>query len=691
MKITAWLLGFFSLALNVFAEETDSVTKAPIMLNEVVIQSFKQSGNLNSLPISASTINKTDLQNQNVLDIKDISSFIPNLFMPDYGSKLTSPVYIRGIGSKINDPSVGLYVDGIPYFQKSALDFDLNEIEAIEVLRGPQGTLYGRNTMGGLINVYTKSPLQYQGLYVLASAGNYTNLNATLGYYGKTENQFGYAISGNYNHTDGFFLNQFTGKNADGMDAGSGRIRLEWKPQPNLLLRLTQNVDYSNQGGYPYAPVDSTGKIGDVNYNEYSSYIRTLSSTGLSLTYTAKRFSLNSQTSYQYLSDRQGIDQDFSPQSLYFATQKQKQSTISEEINIKSTTNHRYQWLFGAFAFNQQINNNVGLNYEKLNYSTQKLYDMPTKGISVYHQSTFNHLLTAGLSLTLGIRFDYERASNDYTAYKDSVDSHQPLGGDYFSKLNFSQLTPKVTVQYVLPSSQMIYASATKGYKTGGFNTSFARDEDRTFEPEYSWNYEIGAKAGFWQNRIRAELCFFYIDWRNQQIYQTLPSGIGQMLKNAGHSASKGIEASFSVNPLKGLSLQANGGLTHATFLDYVQSATVDYSGNYIPFVPKQTLGLAASYRIPFQSNRIDDLSINLQYIGTGKLYWAENNQFIQPYYGTVNGKITVTKGIATVSLWARNITNTEYTAYYFASMGKQYAQKGRPFMLGVSVSLLIK
>ena len=691
MKVTYLLLGFIFLVFKAFAEEADSTAKRPVELNEVIVQSFKQSGNLNFLPISASTINKTEIQNRNILDIKDISSFIPNLFMPDYGSKLTSPVYIRGIGSKINDPSVGLYVDGIPYFQKSALDFDLNEIESIEVLRGPQGTLYGRNTMGGLINVYTKSPLQYQGLYVLASTGDYNNRNATLGYYGKTDNQFGYAISGNYNHTDGYFLNHYTGKNADGVDAGSGRIRLEWKPQPNLLLRLTQNVDYSNQGGYPYAPVDSTNKIGNVNYNEYSSYIRTLSSTGLSLTYTAKQFSLNSQTSYQYLSDKQGIDQDFSPQSLYFATQKQKQSTISEEFNIKSSTSHWYQWLFGAFAFNQQINNNVGLNYEKQNYSTQKLYDMPTKGISVYHQSTFNHLLTDGLSLTLGIRYDYERASNDYTAYKDSADLHQPFGSDYSSKLSFSQLTPKVTLQYTLPSSQMIYASATKGYKTGGFNTSFERDEDRTFEPEYSWNYEVGAKGRFWQNRIRTELCFFYIDWRHQQIYQMLSSGIGQMLKNAGHSQSKGIEASIAANLLQGLTIQANGGLTQAKFLDYAQSATVEYSGNYIPFVPAQTLGLAASYRIPVLLKQLDDLSINLQYNGTGKLYWAENNKFIQPYYGILNGKISATKGILTASLWAKNLTNTEYTAYYFASMGKQYAQKGRPFMSGVSVSLTIQ
>jgi len=689
MKFTFLLSGFIFFALNAFANEADSIAKRTIELDEVVIQAFKQNANLNSLPISASTINRSSLQNLNVLDIKDLSSFISNLFMPDYGAKISASVYIRGIGSKINDPSVGLYVDGVPYFQKSAFDFNLNEIEAIEVLRGPQGTLYGRNTMGGIINVYTKSPLQYKGLYAFASGGAYTNLNASLGYYGKVNKNFGYAVSADYNHTDGYFLNYYTNKKADGMNAGSGRVRLEWQVRPNLLLRLTQMLDYSNQGGFPYAPVDSTNKITDVNYNQPSSYIRAMSSTGVSLTYTANQYSLNSQTSFQHLSDNQSIDQDFTPKSVYFVVQKQRQSAFSEEFNIKSATAHRYQWLFGAFAFNQQINNSVRMDYETRHYSTQKYYDMPTRGVSVYHQSVFNNLLADGLSLTLGIRYDYEYASNNYTAYKDSTDLRNPLGGNFYSKLNFSQLTPKAILQYSFPSSQLIYASVTKGYKTGGFNTAFEHDDERSFKPEYSWNYEVGAKGLFWQNRLRAELSFFFIDWRNQQIYQMIP--IGQILRNAGHSQSKGIEASVNANLLKGFTLQANWGLTHAKFLDYVQSATVNYSGNYIPLVPNQTLGLAANYLIPLRSKLADNLSVNLQYTGTGKLYWAENNKFTQPYYGILNAKITGTKGIAQVSLWAKNLTNTEYAAYWFAMGAQQYAQKGKPLTAGISVNLTIQ
>jgi len=689
-KFALLVIGFIFIIFDVFAEEIDTLPHRSVVLDEVVIQSFKQSDNTNSLPVSASTVNKIDLQNQNVLDIKDISSFIPNLYMPDYGAKITSPVYIRGVGNKINDPAIGLYIDGVPYFQKSATDFSLNEIDYINILRGPQGTLYGRNTMGGVIDVYTKSPLQYQGLYAFVSAGNYANLNATMGYYAKVNNKFGYAVSGNYNHTDGYFTNLYTGKSADLLNAGSGRVRLDWAVNSNLILKLTQFIDYTNQNGFPYAPIDpETGKIGEVDYNDPGDYTRSMSTTGFSLAYTTKRFSLNSQTSYQYLSDKMDIDNDFTPQPKYFVTQRIKQSTFSEEANIKSTSQGWYQWLFGAFAFNQQINQNSLTNLYT-GFLNNKSQDLPTQGISFYHQSIFKDLLIKGLSLTLGLRYDFEKVSNTYTVFQDSASLHTPMPGGFFSKLSFSQFTPKVALQYTLPSSQMIYASATKGYKTGGFNTTLPSAEYQTYQPEYSWNYEIGAKGQFWQNRIRAELCFFYIDWENQQIPQVIPN-LGQFTRNAGHSKSEGIEASLWGKLFKNFSLQANWGLTHAVFLRYAQSDTVNYSGNYIPLVPSQTLGLAANYLIPVGSRLIDNLSVNLQYIGTGKIYWAEDNRVIQPYYGLLNGKITASKGIVQVSLWAKNITNTQYAAYSFALSGVQYAQKGNPFTAGISVNLNIK
>jgi outer membrane receptor protein involved in Fe transport len=673
-------------------EDADTSRIRQVELEEVVIHSFKYSSDIFEIPVASSKIDRLSIENQNIVGIKDIGSLVPNLFIPDYGSKLTSPVYIRGIGAKINSPSVGLYVDGIPYFEKSAFDFDMNEIENIEVLRGPQGTLYGRNTMGGLINIRTKSPLRYKETLISATAGNYNNLTGRLAHYGNIGNTFGYAVSGDYTHLGGYFTNRFTGKKVDDLNTGSGRIRFDWRIKPNLTLQWVSSFDGLDQGGYPYAEFDpKTQKAKEVNYNDYSLYRRNIFSSGASLIYTADRFSLNAQTAFQRLSDKQGIDQDFSDQSVYYARQLQKQTAVSEEITIKSISSGSYKWLFGAFAFYQGIDNEVILEYKQQNYSTDKLYDIPTNGISFYHQSIFDNLLIDRLSLTLGIRYDYEKASNKYISYKDTINKGvtERLQTEIFeSKLNFSQLTPKIALQYRLFPGQMFYISATKGYKTGGFNTSFEQDEDRTFKPEYSWNYEVGSKMQFFQNRLQAEVCLFYIDWKNQQIYRNLPSGRGSMLKNAGRSESKGAEISLSAKPFNRLSLQANWGYTKAIFKEYQRSETLDYAGKFLPLTPKQTFSFGFDYAIPVSKRWFDRAVLDMNYTGIDRLYWNEDNAVSQPYYGQLNGNLMITKGLMNFSLWAKNITNENYSAFYFESMGKKFVQKGKPFTVGVTVGI---
>lgn len=691
MKLLYCLPMLLCLAYTARGEEIEKDTAKirNVELNEVVVQSFKQQRDLRLEPLSASAVTGTAIQNRNITGIKEFSSFIPNLFMPDYGSKLTSPVYIRGIGSKINAPSVGLYVDGIPYFEKSAFDFDFNEVDRIEVLRGPQGTLYGRNTMGGIINVYTKSPLKYEGTNVWLSNGSYGYRDYALSHYKKIGEKFGYAISGDYRNSDGYFTNLFTDKKADDMKSGSARIRLEWKPQKNLSFGLMSSFDRSVQGGYPYAVCDSvTHKPGEIDYNDYSFYKRTLSTTGFSADYQGTGYSINSRTAFQYLSDHQGIDQDFSPRSIYFARQDMKQKMFSEELNIKSTTPGRYKWLLGAFGFWQGIDNTVTLDYFTKDYATRKLYDTPAYGVAFYHQSTIDDLLTRGLSLTFGIRYDYEHTSNDFLFYKETDGGSEQMDA-FDSRLKFSQVTPKIALQYMFPSTGMLYATVTKGYKTGGFNTSFDREEDRTFRPETSWNYELGAKHPFLDNRLNAEFCFFWIDWKNQQIYQMLATQNGQFLRNAGRSESKGVEVSLQGNPVNGLMVQVNYGFTHATFKDYKDERRgIDYSGNFLPMVPRHTFAVGADYTIPNPCRHIDRFTVSANYTGTGRILWKEDNKVSQPYYGLLNAKVSATKDFITFAIWAKNMTGADYSAFYFETGGKGLAQKGRPFTIGGNIQL---
>ena len=166
----------------------------------VVIATPKENNRLRQQPVSSTSFSQDEMRNRSVTSIKSLSNRVPNLFIPDYGSKLTTSVYVRGIGSRINTPAVGLYVDNIPFIDKSAFDFNYSDIERIDVLRGPQGTLYGRNTMGGLIRVFTKSPFSYQGTDVRLGAATYNNYKASVTHYHRISERFAFSSGVFYEH-----------------------------------------------------------------------------------------------------------------------------------------------------------------------------------------------------------------------------------------------------------------------------------------------------------------------------------------------------------------------------------------------------------------------------------------------------------------------------------------------------------
>ena len=162
------------------AEPIDSVGRR-VEADEIVVRSSgKETNDLWNVPEAVSLITPLKIANRQIESVKDLSAFVPNLFIPDYGSKMTTPVYLRGVGARSSGQSVGMYVDNIPYMDKSTFDFEFLDIQRIEVLRGPQGTLYGRNAMGGIINVYTLSPLEYQGHKISIGGGNHGTWNARV-------------------------------------------------------------------------------------------------------------------------------------------------------------------------------------------------------------------------------------------------------------------------------------------------------------------------------------------------------------------------------------------------------------------------------------------------------------------------------------------------------------------------------
>ena len=669
--------------------DADSTVFKTVGLCEVTVVEFKKSKE-NLATNSVSVVDSGFINRHELQSITELTAVVPNFYMPEYGSKQNTPVYIRGVGAKTKGSAVGFYVDGIPHFENSSFDVDMSNIASVTVFRGPQGTLYGRNAIGGIINVSTVSPLAYQGTQFKLGYGSHNDVLFQFSHYNKLGAKVGYSVAGGYHYNEGFHRNMFTNEYADQLKDAYGRVALVWLLDNKWFLRVNSMLDYSNQGGYPYGKYNRlTGETEPVNYNRYSSYRRLLSTSGLNISYAGESISFSSQTAFQYIRDRQGIDQDFTANDTYFVKNRLKQTMLSQEFMLKSNNSSRYQWLWGAFAMTQHINNTVETQYITKDNAFPTHYRIPVNALAIYHQSTIK--LFSGFSFIAGLRWDYENSTLKYLreTYQLSTDGARTEVKNVNSSLHFNQITPKFALQYQDErNNNSYYFSVTRGYKAGGFNQTFQKDEETSFGPEYNWNYELGGKVHLLKDKLYAEAALYYIDWRQQQVNQTVP-GVGNVIHNAGHSSSKGFELALNSSPLKNLSIALSYGYTYAKFIEYQKSAKLNYSGNMLPMVPRNTLSCSASYALyPSSTSFIDKIVLTAGLTGIGKIYWAEDNEVAQNFYALLNAKISITSGIFTWECWGKNITDTHYNTYCFKSSA-DYAQVGKPAYFGTS--LLVK
>jgi outer membrane receptor protein involved in Fe transport len=764
-------LSLLTLTGNLRADKLIKDTIRVVDVEEViVIATPKENRKLRELPTAVTSVSQQDMQANQVASIKSLTGIVPNLFIPDYGSKLTSAIYIRGIGSRINTPSVGLYVDNVPYIDKSAFDFNYADIERIDVLRGPQATLYGRNTMAGLIRVHTRSPFSYQGTDIRLSAGTRDNYSASLTRYHRVSDAFAFSAGGFYGYSGGTFRNSYNNKKMDQVNEAGGRMRGIYFPTQDLKIDLSVNYEYSDQGGYPYF------HAGKISINDDSNYRRNLLNTGLNIEYQATDFVFSAVTGYQYMKDRMFLDQDFTEEDLFNMEQQQRLNTITEELVLKSKPGNSWQWTTGAFGFYQGLKTQAPVIFKKdgikkmieshvnaifaglparapqMNMSVndhsllvKDAFETPAWNGAVYHQSTFNHIFVEGLSFTAGLRLDYEKNSMNYNCGSDidfnfnlsipgspvnvsipNMKAPASLTGklrhDYF------QLLPKFALQYEWKKGNNVYATLSRGYRSGGYNIQLFSDLVRkelknamitvlsgqsqlanykemlsgyveavdvkgeaAYKPEYTWSYEAGSHLTLWEGRLLADFSAFYMDTRDQQVSRFVESGAGRVMVNAGKSRSYGAEAALKASVTSGLTLSGSYGYTHATFKDYEtinnNNEAVNYNGRYVPFTPMHTFNAGVQYLFRMPSGCwADQIQLDANYNGAARIYWTEQNHARQPFYGKLNARVAFNKGNSQVALWGKNVLNKEYGTFYFETMGDSFMQKGRPIRFGVDI-----
>ena len=724
-------------------------------VDPVAVTAVKHEQNLKQSAVTATVVDFSTIERQGIGGVKDIITAAPNFFMPDYGSRMTSSIYVRGLGTRIDQPVVGMTVDNVPIADKNLYDTTLPDIERIEVLRGAQSTLYGRNTMCGVVNIYTLSPLRYQGVKVRAEYGSRNALRAGASAYFKPKTGLGASLSAQFSHNDGYFRNSYDNSLLDNQSSGDIRTKFQWR-RNFLSIDNTLALSVLRQQGYPYAyagAIDTNNEqhkelIGTICYNDPSSYNRIGITEGVTARHDWEKITLTSITSYQYLDDCMVMDQDFLPLSYFTLEQAKQQHDLSEDIIIRSRAQSRYKWMVGAFGFYKHQNMQAPVTFladgienlilKNINqhsgypgeYHWGKAdgtmseslllgsdFTTSTAGWALYHESS----LTAGAwAFTLGLRLDNEYISMRYHNFTNSYytafpsDESKPaqqvalnINERGHLKNSFVELLPKFTAKYSINNDNTLYLSVAKGYKAGGFNTQmFSEVLQRrikhymgiyqqldvmdiiTYEPEESWNAELGGHFSTKERRFTADVALFWIECFNQQL-TVFPEGqtTGRMMTNAGRTRSFGAEVSFNTLLAEGLTLNGAYGYTNARFREFKDGVN-DYAGNYIPYAPQNTASATLSYTLSINSSWLDGITLSATGRGAGKIYWNERNDISQPFYATLDSSLRFEGKRWAVDFWAKNITNTRYDLFYFESMGNAFLQRARGASVGVRVNL---
>ena len=546
-----------TLMLSAFAGNADTgpdMEMRDTLSESIAVSSVKQLLPLEKLASPVTTVYLTEMEYKGLNNPNDLSVFVPNLFMPDYGSSMTSSIYMRGFGSRIDNPVVGFYIDDVPVMNKNSYDLDMMDIRRADFFRGPQGTLYGRNSMCGVLSLNTLSPASFQGYRAELSYGAANEVKARFSAYYRPSETFGFSVLAGYRHSDGLYENAYDGSKCDPSNSLTFRFRLDKTLSDKVYI---ENSVYSSgiiQGGWPY----NDGRI--ISYNDTCSYRRMNFTEAFKLKYSDERFVLNSITSWQFLADEMKLDQDFTPASMFTLKQSQIENAITQEFVLRPAEPWKNEWLdwqggfFGFFKYNSMsapvnfkkdgirelildnINGNIPddigeLHFMEDNFTIGSDFGIATLGTAVYGESYFTWKRWL---LTAGVRFDFEWTGMDYASdgtvhymFVPTMSGYRENTTVYAGSTanSYFEILPKLSLMYdLIPDKNprtgiKAYGTISKGYKSGGFNTQIFSDilqnkmmvslmndlgvyldggtdfmsaEHTTYKPENSWNFELG-------------------------------------------------------------------------------------------------------------------------------------------------------------------------------------------------------
>lgn len=703
------------------------VAANPSGLEDIIVTAQRRNENLQAVPLTVKALTATNLAEKNITTALDIGKLVPAVNVAQ--SSGTVQIFIRGIGNSVdsqgNEPSNALYVDGVYYSRLVSSLFRFNNIERIEVLKGPQGTLFGRNAEGGLIQIVTKtpSPGDAPSGEISAGYGSFNTYQGSAYLSSGLGDKFAADIAASYYNNRGFGDNVFTGGRANYERSFAVRSKLVFAPAEGTKITLAGdyskgNTDIGIPGQKPGSPVagaantgfpDGSGllpRIGyyDANLNTKRNYYAEQYGGSLKIEQDVGFGRLLSISAYHKNNEFYDLDNDFGPQFEAFTKLPSNNEQFTQELQLQSKAGSSFDWTIGGFYLDikQGYNNAIifGRRFSPPPGSNLLINSAaPLKSYAVYGQTTF--ALAPKLKLTLGARY-----SDDKIKGNGQVDIQLASGGIIravpFSQAETSEdrLTGKGVLSYQATDDVLAYASVSRGYKSGLYNIL-------TFSPtfvkaEVLDAFEVGVKSELFDSKVRLNAAAFYNKFKNPQV-QIVSAASLLFLVNAKRARTYGAEIDAEIVPVENLSIQLSGSYLNAKYTDFdaapfytpnpaapfgvLPPVPGDAAGNSIPKSPKFAGNIGFLYKIPVDDGRWL-LSSNFAY--TSSFFWTPENRDKQEAYGLLDARIAYEfQNGFSVSVWGSNLTDKKYQiqAQTQVGFGGDLGAPGAPRQYGVSAA----
>ncbi len=710
-------VGYHSKEINIASKSTFSILlkEDAAQLREVIVQGFagvigqarRRAESVQGIPESVVTLTSEDIEDKGITNLATFSDYIPNVNFSTSQNVGNNFITVRGISHIRNgDSPIAFVIDGVTLPDANMINQELFDLAMIEIVKGPQGALYGKNAIAGAINITTQQPTNSfrNKLKLGVASGN--EMKAQLSSTGPlVKDKLYYRISGSYKKGDGVIENLTLNKPVDFIEDLTMRAQIKSKLSDNITATITGQFN-DVKGGAVYSATAVNGSTYDPddfdNQQVVGDQFGVSSLKGvygnLKVDFKFDKVKLVSSTSYNK-SDRNHVgDLDFGPADILRQIQDSNTKTINQELKLSSINqgSSKFNWDLGGFY---QVSDRLLYTKATADFGFFAPPYAPTGTQSDFAVSdftnTYNTVAVFGFAdfkvsdkftISAGLRYDQDKITQDNRTSKTN-----------FSKTD-AQLQPKLSLALKATDNMMMYANYGRGYRNGGFNQGKTIRFDADFRAEITDNFEFGIKNNYWNNRLILNMSMYYIDFTDQQQYALIIDGGGNILIgnfNFEKSKSYGFEVDLKLRPSKYLDVIASYGVSKSKIVEgtstysVAPNASFDVSGMNTPLIPQRSFSVGLESKFNITEKIIFNAGVHLK--GTGQIYWHEDNAASSAGYNLLNARMGLTFNAVTFTVWGKNILDQQYITEYFgqpfSNGGSDLVWKGNPAMFGVDLS----